>query len=259
VSSGRTHERPQGLPRRVASLTLRGVTDAGRHAGRALAPISRRVPGLAAPDLASALGRYSSLAATYDLRTAAGDRYRDQTVARLAPRTGEAILDVGCGTGLNFALLEAGLGASGRLVGIDPCAEMLDLARTRVRRRGWRNVELVQAAAEDFDLPVAADAALLCGVHDVMRSPRALANTLRHVRPGGRIVAAGSKWVPWTRADGLALNFSTWGINRDCVTTFEGFDRPWDRLAALVPDLDVAETYYGGGYIAYGTVPARSG
>jgi hypothetical protein len=41
-------------------------------------------------------------------------------------------------------------------------------------------------------------------------------------------------------------------MNRDYVTTLEGFDRPWSRLAELVPGLQVEEVYFGGGYIAWG-------
>jgi SAM-dependent methyltransferase len=115
-------------------------------------------------------------------------------------------------------------------------------------------VRLVQAAAENAELPtISADAALLCGVHDVMRSRPALANVLRHLRDRGRVVAAGPKWAPWWQPGSVALNLSTWSVNRDYVTTFEGFDRPWSHLAGVVADLEVEAVYAGGGYIAAGT------
>ena len=101
-----------------------------------------------------------------------------------------------------------------------------------------------------------ADAALLCGVHDVMRSPAALANVLRHLREGGRILAGGAKWTPWRGSGAVSLNLSTWRLNRECVSTFEGFQRPWSHLEELVPDLDVLEVYFGGGYIASATRPS---
>ncbi len=55
------------------------------------------------------------------------------------------MLDVGCGTGLNFPLLQERVGASGTIVGIDRSDEMLARARRRARARGWRNVILIQA------------------------------------------------------------------------------------------------------------------
>ncbi len=99
---------------------------------------------------------------------------------------------MGCARGLNFAALEEGIGPQGRLIGIDLCAEMLERARVRVAEHGWRNVELVEAAAEDVGLGVTVDAAILC-VHDVRGSPGAVANVRRHVRAGGRLVAGGTK------------------------------------------------------------------
>ena len=207
-----------------------------------------------APDPLLAGERYRAVAQAYDFRTAAGQPYRRQAVQRLAARHGETVLDVGCGTGLNFVQLEAALRPAGRLIGIDPTPEMLAQARTRAERHGWTNVELVRATAEDADIPTnGADAALICGVHDVMRSQSALANVLRHLRHGGRVVAAGAKWAPWWQPASAGLNLLTWSVNRDYVTTFEGFDRPWSRLADLLADFRVEQVYAGGGYIAAGT------
>jgi len=243
---------------------LRSVIAAGAAARRALGsvpgglarrgvPIAGRVAA-AAPDPLLARERYRTLAQSYDVRTLAGEPYRRKTVERLAAKPGDVVVDVGCGTGLNFAQLEEAIGPTGRLIGIDLSPEMLDAARAQVQRHGWSNVQLVQAAAENAELPtLSADAALLCGVHDVMRSRPALANVLRHLRDRGRVVAAGPKWAPWWQPGSVALNLSTWSVNRDYVTTFEGFDRPWSHLAGVVADLEVEAVYAGGGYIAAGT------
>jgi hypothetical protein len=111
----------------------------------------------------------------------------------------------------------------------------------------------VCAGAEEAVIPATADAALFCAVHDVMRSPAALANVLRYVREDGRIVAGGAKWAPWRQAGAVSLNLSTWRLNRECVSTFEGFHHPWSRIADLLPDVQVEEVYSGGGYIASAT------
>ena len=244
---------------RAGAAVARALTAVPRGlARRGAAPLIGRIAAVGPPSPLRALERYGALADTYDLRTAAGQPYRRLTVDRLAPTPGEVILDVGCGTGLNFPLIEEAIGAHGRLIGLDLSTEMLEVARERVEEHGWRNVLLVQAAAEEAEIPATADAALVCGSHDVMRSPRALANVLRHVRGGGRIVAAGPKWAPWWRPGAVALNLSTWSVNRDFVTTFEGFERPWSHLERLVPDLEVEEVYLGGGYIASGTVPEET-
>jgi SAM-dependent methyltransferase len=232
-----------------------------RHASlpriRAVLDGARRLAGTGAPDRQRSLERYGAMAAKYHQRTASGDGYRRQAVARLAPRPGEVILDVGCGTGLNFKAIQDAIGPGGRLIGIELNPRMLDVARARIDRHGWTNVELLEADVAEARIPATPDGTLLCAVHDVMRSPAALANVLDHLREGARIVAGGPKWAPLRRSGGLSVNFSTWKMNRECVTTFEGFARPWSHLQHLVDDLVVDEVFHGGGYIAAGTPRPR--
>lgn len=234
----------------MANLGSRSIRDALERA--------RRLGGAGAPDRKRSLTRYAALAETYERRTATGDYYRRQAVARLAPSSGEVILDVGCGTGRNFAAIEDAIGPSGRLIGVELNPRMLDQARARVERYGWTNVELVQADAAEADIPAIADGILLCAVHDVMRSPTGLANVVDHLRARARIVAGGPKWASWPGSGALAMNFRTWRMNRECVTTFEGFRRPWSHLELLVDNFVVDEVFHGGGYVAYGIRPPKA-
>jgi ubiquinone/menaquinone biosynthesis C-methylase UbiE len=216
-------------------------------------------PLMGPPNPSLARQRYRELAADYDQRTAAGEPYRRRTVARLVLRAGDVVLDVGCGTGLNFAGLEEQIGDEGRLVGIDVSPDMLLRARRRAERHGWTNITLIETATEDAAIPAVADAALLCATHDILRSPRALEAVLRQVRPRGQIVAGGPKFVPRWRPDRITTDLFTFQANRDFVTTFEGFDRPWSHLSQLIPDLKVRDVLFGAGYIATGTRPANLG
>lgn len=91
--------------------------------------------------------RYQSFAPVYDL-FACEPVYRAgrlRGIASLHLRSGQTVVDAGCGTGLNFVHLEAALGPTGRIVGIDSSPAMLDQARKRIRRRGWANIDLVHA------------------------------------------------------------------------------------------------------------------
>lgn len=93
--------------------------------------------------------RYRLAARRYDLLSGefvyrAGRRLG---IAALNLRQGDLVLDVGCGTGLNFAGLRAAVGPTGRVVGLDASAAMLGQAAARIVSAGWRNVELVQADA----------------------------------------------------------------------------------------------------------------
>jgi demethylmenaquinone methyltransferase/2-methoxy-6-polyprenyl-1,4-benzoquinol methylase len=76
---------------------------------------------------------------------------------QLAP--GAQVLDIGCGTGLNFGLLQRRIGPEGIIVGIDRSADMLAQVRRKARRRGWTNVILLEADATTLS-PDAAGAAI---------------------------------------------------------------------------------------------------
>jgi hypothetical protein len=72
---------------------------------------------------------------------------------------------------------------------------MVAVAREHIAREGWRNVRVVQSSAEDAQIPVTADAALFCAVHDILQSPCALRNVMNKLRPGAWVAAGGGKWT----------------------------------------------------------------
>ncbi|MBV8055216.1 MAG: class I SAM-dependent methyltransferase, partial [Deltaproteobacteria bacterium] len=162
--------------------------------------------------------------------------FRRKYVGRLALKSGETVLDVGCGTGLSFAALENEVGSQGRIIGIDQSLEQLAKARGLAARSGWQNIILLNCPVEDAQIPVTADAALFDLTHDIMRTPRAVQNIVSSLRDGGRIVVVGRKWAPWWR---LTTNWRTWQAARNFVTTFEGFRKPWSYLEELVSSLEV--------------------
>ena len=97
--------------------------------------------------------RYTHFASLYDLismepiyRTG-----RRLGIGGLDLRPGDRVLDVGCGTGWNFPLLEEEIGESGLIIGVDLSEQMLEQAARRVKRQGWGNVSLVRANAETLD------------------------------------------------------------------------------------------------------------
>src|SRR5512144_3307477 len=56
-------------------------------------------------------------------------------------RPGETVVDLGCGGGLDVFLAAARVGPTGRAVGIDMTAEMIDRARRNAAKHGAANVE----------------------------------------------------------------------------------------------------------------------
>ena len=64
--------------------------------------------------------------------------YRRRAVAALHLGLGDTVVEMCCGTGLNFPLLQAAVGPAGRIIGVDLTDAMLDGARRRVERNGWK-------------------------------------------------------------------------------------------------------------------------
>jgi hypothetical protein len=129
---------------------------------------------------------------------------------------------------------------------------MLRVAQERVDASGWKNVTLIPASAEHAETAEPADALVIFRVHELLRSRPALEHLLQLAKPGARLLVAGVKWAPgWA----LPVNLLIWRQTRSVTTTHEGFQRPWDLLADLVPDLKVRSVDFGAQFIARGTTP----
>jgi len=196
---------------------------------------------------------YGEHARSYERDTAAFQPYRRAVVEALPLRTGQVVLDVGCGTGLCCGLLRAHLVPQGGVVGIEEAPEMAAVAREHIASEGWANVTVVEALAEEAQVGLTADAALFCAVHDILQSPEALRNVMTTLRPGAWVVAGGGKWAAPVM---VALNSMVGMLHAPYVRSFGGFDRPWRHLERLVEDVRVREMAFGSGYVMTGRTPA---
>src|SRR5215467_6947059 len=85
---------------------------------------------------------------------------RLRAVQALGLRAGDRMIDIACGTGLNFPLIEEVIGPDGRIFGVDLTDAMLAQAQDRIETNGWNNVSLMQADAVGFGFPTEVDAIL---------------------------------------------------------------------------------------------------
>jgi SAM-dependent methyltransferase len=196
---------------------------------------------------------YGERARSYERDTEAFQPYRRAVVEALPLRSGQVVLDVGCGTGLCCGLLRDKVGPEGGVVGIEESPEMAAVAREHIACEGWDNVTVVQAQAEGAEIGLTADAALFCAVHDILQSPDALRNVLTRLRPGAWVAAGGGKWAAPVM---VALNSMVGMLHAPYVRDFGGFDRPWRHLERLVEDVRVEEMAFGSGYVMTGRTPA---
>ena len=181
--------------------------------------------------------RYGWVASIYDWANLEGVLYADartRAIDLLDLRPGARVLDVACGTGANFALIEQRIGPSGDLVGVDVTPQMLNQARARVARAGWSNVRLREGdvcelgtarLGEPFDAAVCT-----LGLSVIPQWQRAWEAMVSSVRPGGRLAIMDASYPEGDgrRGDAVLPRPLAWALSRlfaaDCSR------RPWRLL-----------------------------
>lgn len=84
--------------------------------------------------------------------------FRRRAIERIGLKLGERVLEVGCGTGRNLALLRDAVGDAGEVIGVDASPGMLAEARKVVAHGGWSNVSSVNSDAATLMLDERVDA-----------------------------------------------------------------------------------------------------
>ena len=204
--------------------------------------------------------QYDKLATFYDpamwLYRLAGMRietYRRRAVEGLRLEPGDTVVDLGCGTGLNFRHLRSAVGAGGRIVGVDISPGMLEKARQRAAHEGWQNVVLVEADISEYRFPAATNGVLatlaLATVADYVAIIQRATETLP---VGTRFANVELKW-PERWPEGLA-RFAGW-LNRPAGVTPDIVDRnPASAMREFLKEVSYQEFYFGAAYICSGTV-----
>jgi ubiquinone/menaquinone biosynthesis C-methylase UbiE len=181
---------------------------------------------------------------------------RLHAVHALDLRPGDTVIDIACGTGLNFPLLEKAIGPEGRIVGVDLTDAMLAQAHDRITTNGWSNISLTQADAAEFEFPTGVDAIL--STYALSQVPEC-AEVIAH---GAAALSAGGRWVVldlkvpagtprWLAQLGTAI-----------VRRFASIDewvmrRPWEAIRAAMQDelaeVSWHELCFGTAFLAAGS------
>ena len=105
-------------------------------------------------------------------------------------KTGETLLDMGCGAGLDLYIYSTKVGPTGRLYGLDISAEMLGKARANLTAAGVVNFELLEASSDKVPLPDASvDIVTANGIYNLSPDKDAVMREVyRVLKPGGRTV-----------------------------------------------------------------------
>lgn len=180
------------------------------------------------------------------------ESYRLRAVELLRLKRGDAVVDLGCGTGLNFDLIIKQIGPKGRLIGVDLSPEMLACALERSERSGFNNLELVQADIADYDFPEGVNAVLSTGAFGyVTEYDRVIEKISQALGQDGRLVILDGKlperWPLWL------FRLFVW-LSRPFGVTAAYFSHPcWETVDRFFQEVEFEERYRGLMYISSGT------
>jgi len=155
---------------------------------------------------------------------------------------------------MNFPLLQAEIGPSGKIIGIDISEEMLKRAAKRISDAGWDNVDLVHVPAADYSFPDRVDGIIATGV--LTYEPE----YDKVIERGATALAPGRRWVvfDYKMPSGWFRNFVplfVW-VFRPFGISMELFERtPWQSIKKHLRNPKIEEFYFGLIFIASGEAP----
>jgi len=203
---------------------------------------------------------YQKQAKDYDQSGIHGlDAFRREAVKRLHLKHGDLVVDIGCGTGLNFPWLQEAVGPEGSIIGVDLTDAMLDQARRRVAKAGWENVELVQADATHYQFPAQVDGILsTLALTFVPDGARVIQNGCRALAPGRRWVvldmAWPAAWPVWLHPLLFFLRLSRYGITGE-VLRRRPWQAVWSTMRQSLVEVKQQPFWMGFFYLTWGTQP----
>ena len=187
---------------------------------------------------------------------------RLRAVQALGLCPGDSVVDIACGTGLNFPLIEEAIGPAGRIVGVDLTDAMLAQAQARIQTNGWSNISLVQADVADFEFPTKVDA--IVSTYALSQVPECAEVIAR----GTAALSEGGRWVVLDLK--VPANTPRWltHVGTAVVRPFASIDewiqrRPWEAIRAAMQgelaDPTWIELFFGTAFLAAGSRRSRSG
>ena len=184
--------------------------------------------------------------------------YRKMAVKALKLQPGDIVLELACGTGINFPLYQQYIGPEGRIIGVDITDAMLEQAQKRIASHGWENVVLFQQDAVTYRTPLPVNVVISTYALSLFPGPkRVLKNITNSLLPDGRFVLLELQippsWPAWLGTSALTL------MKPFAVTNEWANQRPWEMLQSttkrLFNNVKVSERYFGLTYIISGEKP----
>lgn len=179
------------------------------------------------------------------------NRYRKIAVDKLELQRGDKVLEIGCGTGLNFRFLQDAVGEEGKIIGVDLTQEMLLKAKERSEAKGWNNIELVHADIANYEFPQNTNGILSTfALTLVAEYEEVISRVSLSLDSRGKMVVVDLKkpdqWPLWLVKLGVLVT-KPFGVTIDLSER-----KPWEAMSKHFAKVTMHELYRGFAYIAVG-------
>ncbi len=176
--------------------------------------------------------------------------YRITAVESLNLKNGDSVIDLCCGTGLNFPHLYKAVGSEGKIIGVDLSVDMLKVAEKQVKEEGWQNFTLLQSDAAKYKFPKKINGIVTSyAITLIPEYGEIISRGSNSLSIGGRFVILDFKkpenWPEWFAKLMVSLFIKPYG------GTYDLKDRhAWESLEKHLKLKDFKEFYFGSTYIA---------
>lgn len=174
--------------------------------------------------------------------------YRKNAVKLLNLQPGDTVVEIGCGTGLNFQYFQEQIGPTGRIIGVDLTPDMLSAARKRCKKHNWSNVELIEQNAALFEFPKNVGGIISTFALTLMPEYKLIIEKAAgSLSPEKNMVLLDIKLPDWPKLliELAVLLLRPFGVSLDL-----GQRHPWEDMQQTFGNLRMYEIYLGGVYIA---------
>jgi len=177
--------------------------------------------------------------------------YRKIASAALNLKPGDTVVEIACGTGLNFSFLQNAIGPTGKIIGIDITDKMLEQARRRIEQNGWNNVELIKTDAAEYVFPEGINGIIsVFAITLIPEYAQIIKNGSRALANGGRFAVLDFKEPAnrplWSTKLLVSLT-KCFGVSLDLAVR-----HPWETIATCLTPVMFEDLYFGFTYISVG-------
>jgi len=149
---------------------------------------------------------------------------RKKAIKKLNLKQNYKVLDIACGTGLNFKHIEKLIKNNGKIIAIDYTKEMLKQAKKLIKKNNYTNIKLIKANAENIKLKTNFDAIIsTLGFSSIPNHKAALKNAVNSLKKGKKLVML----------EGKLFNFKPLNI----IMPLLRWSKSWDKNKNLIKDV----------------------